>query len=172
MIFFSGFSLKGEKKIFSEYLERYGKNPYVVAGFSYGAIRALEYAVASQKRIDRLILLSPAYFKEVSKAFVKTQMVHYRKDPDAYIEKFLANAASPASFDLDPFRSDSTPEELEELLGYEWPSAHFKTLLARGVKIETFLGGEDRIVDAHKAHRFFKRYTTSYLFKPFGHLLR
>jgi len=36
---------------------------YCVAGFSCGAQQAFEYVYHSKKRIDRLILLSPAFFQ-------------------------------------------------------------------------------------------------------------
>jgi len=79
MIFFSGFSLKNEDEIFFDYLKDVKDNPYVVVGFSYGAIKALEYAVKSQERIDRMILISPAWFCNKSKAFIKTQLLYYKK---------------------------------------------------------------------------------------------
>ena len=172
MIFFSGFSLRDEAEIFGDYLGGYRENPYVVAGFSYGAIKAVEYAALSSKRIDKIILLSPAYFVGKSRGFVKAQLLYFRKDADQYLEKFFQNAAYPSSFDLTPFRKNSSEEELEELLTYPWDDAKLRSLLDRGIRIETYLGGEDRIVDTQKAHLFFRNFSTSYYFKPFGHLLR
>ena len=116
MIFFSGFSLANEEGIFEAYLKRYAENPHVVAGFSYGAIKAVEYALSTDRRIDRLILLSPAYFAGRPESFVKMQCIHYRKNPAAYIEKFFENAAFPASFNLVPFFREATPDDLEKLL--------------------------------------------------------
>ncbi|WP_300362102.1 pimelyl-ACP methyl ester esterase BioV [Hydrogenimonas sp.] len=172
MTFFSGFSLRNEAALFEEYLGEWRQNPYVVAGFSYGAIKAAEYVSHTRKRVDRLLLLSPAYFLGRPKAFKKAQKIHYRKDPEAYLETFLKNAAFPSSLDLKPFLGPSSFEDLESLLDYPWPDTLFETLDEKGVKVETFLGGRDRIVDASAAHDFFRRHTTSYLFKPFGHLLR
>jgi len=96
MIFFSGFSLKNEEELFYDYLKNVKENPYVVAGFSYGAIKALEYTANSSERIDRLILISPAWFCNKSKAFVKTQLLYYKKDANAYIKAFLKNIAYPS----------------------------------------------------------------------------
>ncbi|WP_300365884.1 pimelyl-ACP methyl ester esterase BioV [Hydrogenimonas sp.] len=172
MIYFSGFSLAGESEIFREYLDNVAGNPYVVAGFSYGAIKAVEYACTSTDRIDKIILLSPAYFVGQSPAFIKAQLRYYKKDPVAYIEKFFVNAAYPTSYSLKRYSRMSTVEELEELLFYPWSEEKLLPLIEKGINIETYLGGRDRIVDAEAAHDFFKKYTTSYLFKPFGHLLR
>jgi pimeloyl-ACP methyl ester carboxylesterase len=172
MIFFSGFSLRNEQELFLEYLKGYVGNPYVIAGFSYGAIKALEYTLQTDRRIDKLILLSPAWFKNKSRAFVKTQLIHYRKDPDKYIETFFKNASYPSSTELEPYRASSEIEELEELLTYSWPEEKLQTVVDRKIDIETCLGARDRIVDALSAHDFFKNFSTSYLFKPFGHLLR
>ena len=58
MIFYSGFSLKDDEQFFSDYLL---DQEYVVAGFSYGAIQAFEFALKTDKRIDTLQLFSPAF---------------------------------------------------------------------------------------------------------------
>ncbi|BDY11951.1 pimelyl-ACP methyl ester esterase BioV [Hydrogenimonas cancrithermarum] len=172
MIFFSGFSLRNEQELFVEYLDRYHDNPYVIAGFSYGAIKALEYTLQTGRRIDKLILLSPAWFKNKSRAFVKTQLIHYKKEPDRYVETFLKNASDPSPLGLEPYKGPSKIEELEELLTYPWPEEKLQIVVDKKIDIETYLGGRDRIIDAAAAHDFFKNFSTSYLFKPFGHLLR
>ena len=51
MTYFSGFCLHDEEALFERFLMR---NDFCVAGFSYGAIKALNYALTSQKRIDTL----------------------------------------------------------------------------------------------------------------------
>ena len=58
--YFNGFSLQNEEELFSEYLLQ---SELCVAGFSYGAQKAFEYVYKSKERIDRLILLSPAFFQ-------------------------------------------------------------------------------------------------------------
>ena len=59
MRFYSGFGFWNEKELFKEYLE---EGEFVVAGFSYGAQKALIDAVHTSKRVDKLQLLSPAFF--------------------------------------------------------------------------------------------------------------
>ncbi len=173
MRYFSGFSLSGEKGLFDEIVGPYEKNPYVVAGFSYGAIKALEYAYSCRERVERLVLLSPAYFMGRPKVFVKTQRLYFKKDPSAYLDKFLENAAYPADKNLLlPFVTAGTSQELEELLTYPWPAEKMQEIAARGTVIETYLGARDKIVDAKEAHSFFKNLGDSYLFKQYGHILR
>ncbi|WP_457599641.1 pimelyl-ACP methyl ester esterase BioV [Hydrogenimonas sp.] len=172
MTFFSGFGLEGETALFNEIIGSDADNPYLVAGFSYGAIKALEYVERCDRRVDRLVLLSPAFFKGESRAFVKAQILYFKKDPEAYFETFLTNAAYPADKKLlEPFAVRGSVEELEELLTYEWPEERLDRLLGRGVAIETFLGARDRIVDAGAAHAFFRNFGESWLFKPYGHIL-
>ena len=172
MTFFSGFSLQGEAELFDAYLAPWRDNPYVVAGFSYGAIRAFEHVLASAGRIDRLLLLSPAWFVNKKSAFKRVQLAAFEKSPEAYLERFFENALEPAPFDVTKYRKTGTLRQLEELLHYPWEEAKLEALVKRGVKVEVFLGARDRIVDAPEAHRFFRRYATSWLFKPYGHFLR
>jgi len=172
MIYFSGFSLAGEAELFDEFLADVRENPYTVAGFSYGAQRALEYVVGRTERVDRLLLLSPAWFLDKKRAFIRLQCAAYRKDREAYLKRFLAAAASPSHFDLHPYLSPGGVNELETLLGYPWPEEALRTVRDRGIAVEVYLGAQDRIVDASEAFGFFKRYATAYLFKEYGHLLR
>ena len=46
------------------------ESAYCVAGFSYGAQQAFEYVYHATERIDRLILLSPAFFQTQKPSFV------------------------------------------------------------------------------------------------------
>ena len=62
MLYFNGFSLQNEEEHFKAYLS---DNDLTIAGFSYGAQKAFEYAYHSKERIDRLILLSPAFFQTI-----------------------------------------------------------------------------------------------------------
>ncbi len=173
MRYFSGFGLSGEAKLFDEIIAPYEESPYVVTGFSYGAIKAVEYVYGSSGRVDRLILLSPSYFIGRGRAFVKTQMLYFRKDPSAYLEKFIENAAYPADKSLlSRFCADATDKDLEELLTYPWADEKLREIERRGTLIETYFGAEDRIVDAKAAHDFFKNFGESYLFKEYGHILR
>ena len=71
MKYFNGFSLNGEKELFKEYLI---DSEFSVAGFSYGAIEAFEYVYNGKDRVDRLILLSPAFFKIVKRVLLKPNL--------------------------------------------------------------------------------------------------
>ena len=62
-------------------------------------------------------------------------------------------------------------EELQELLYYEWSEEKLQKLIEKGVKIEVYLGGNDKIIDASKAQEFFKEFATVYYIKEKGHLL-
>jgi pimeloyl-ACP methyl ester carboxylesterase len=172
MIFFSGFSLQDEEELFFDYLKDLKDNPYVVVGFSYGAIKALEFTANSSERIDRLILISPAWFCNRSRAFIRTQLLYFRKDAERYTQTFLKNIAYPANIDLSKYVAPSTLSDLEKLLTYSWPSELFNICKKRDIVIETYLGGKDKIIDAYEAHEFFRQYSESYLFKDVGHILR
>ncbi|BBG65676.1 hypothetical protein NNO_0973 [Hydrogenimonas sp.] len=173
MRYFSGFCLEGESALFDEIIGDSKDNPYVVAGFSFGAIGALEYALSTERRIDRLILLSPSYFVGSQKSFIKAQLFYFKKDSDSYIRKFLENAAYPCGKTLlHPYLKPGSQQELEELLTYEWPAQKLERVSEKGTRIEVYLGAQDRVVDAHRAHTFFKSFGESYLFKDYGHILK
>jgi hypothetical protein len=168
MHFFSGFSLKGEEILFEAYLN---KSDYTVAGFSKGAIEAVEFAKTSTMRIDTLQLISPAYFMEKSDAFKRAQLHYFQKDPDSYIETFLKNVAWPGNRDLSPFVVPEQAEALEKLLTYHWSDETLEVVANRGIQIEVYLGGRDKIIDPAGAERFFKPYATIYTIKNGGHIL-
>lgn len=169
MKYFNGFSLKGEEVFFKEQLI---ENDYTIAGFSYGATKAFEYAYHSKERIDRLILLSPAFFQTEKKSFVRTQLRYYKADKRAYTEQFLKNVAYPSSVKLDDYFKDGTIEELEKLLTYVWDKEKVLELLKRGVIVEAFIGGEDKIIDTEKSFEFFEKLVPTYFTKEVGHLLQ
>ncbi len=165
MRFFSGFCLQGERELFAEFLQ---PNDFTVAGFSYGAIKALEYTLQAPQRIDRLVLLSPAYFANKDAKFKKMQLLFFKKDPESYIRQFLQNVASPSALDMSPYLQPQDSRQLHELLHYDWQKLGD---LDPNLTLEIHLGGKDRIIDAHRAHDFFKRYGESYLHKNLGHIL-
>ena len=169
MNYFNGFSLKGEEVLFKEQLI---DGDYVVAGFSYGAQKAFEYVYSSSKRVDRLILLSPAFFQEEKKSFIKMQLRYFKTNKKSYIENFLNNVASPSSEDLTPFLCEGSIEELEELLSYVWDRDKIQEIIKRGVTIEVFMGDEDKIVNSNKSRAFFSEFATLYYIKGVGHLLK
>jgi hypothetical protein len=168
VIFFSGFSLKGEEELFKEYLNR---SEFCVAGFSYGAIKAFEYVCNSSKRVDTLQLFSPAFFQNNSEKFIRLQLLHYQKDASKYEENFINNCAYPSSIDLKKYFKKSDISSLEELLRYSWDAKRVKKLVDRGVKIEVYLGENDKIINSLEAKEFFKEFSVTYYIKKVGHLL-
>jgi len=169
MKYFNGFSLKNEKAFFSNYLI---DSDYAVAGFSYGAQKALEYVYNSQERIERLILISPAFFQNHKKSFLKTQLRYFKADEESYKKEFLKNVVYPSTIKLDNYVVNGRYEELEALLTYVWEEEKIHNLLKRGIKIEVFMGDNDDIVDVEKSFEFFSALLPVYLFKGKGHLLK
>lgn len=168
MKYFSGFSLYGEERLFSRYLE---EGDYTVAGFSYGAQQAFEAAYHSPQRVEKLILLSPAFFQIEKKSFIRAQLRYFEQDRHSYIKQFIQNVAYPSTLDLSPYLQTGTSEALEALLTYHWKSEQINELLDRGTQIEVFLGAQDKIIQSKEAFDFFSALTTTYLIKEVGHLL-
>lgn len=168
MKFFSGFGFQNEEGLFEPLLIQ---NDYTVAGFSYGAIRAFEYALASLERIDTLQLLSPAFFQNRDAKFKRLQKMGYKKDSQAYMDTFYANVCGECVLDIDSFKAKTTVEDLDVLLEYVWNPEELERVRDKGTRIEVYLGGKDRIVDSQAAHEFFRQYGTSWLLKSAGHLL-
>lgn len=166
--YFNGFSLQGEEALFSEYLT---SDTTCIAGFSYGAQQAFEYAYESKSRIDRIILLSPAFFQTQKTSFVRTQLRYFDADPEAYTEQFLLNAAYPSTCDLSAYLKVGTKEELASLLGYVWDEKKIQEVRDRGTSIEVFLGSDDKIIDVDGAFAFFSELATTYLVKGVGHIV-
>jgi len=168
MKYFNGFSLTKEEALFSEYLDH---SDYTVSGFSYGAQQAFEYAYTSTQRIDKLILLSPAFFQTEKPSFVRTQLRYFKAGEKAYIKQFLENVAYPSQTHLGKYLHIGKKEALESLLSYVWDKQKIKEVLARGTTIEVFLGEEDKIIDSKETLSFFKNIATVYTIKKSGHLL-
>lgn len=169
MKYFNGFSLQNEEKLFEPYLI---DSDYSVAGFSYGAQKAFEYAYQTKERIDRLILLSPAFFQTQKPSFVRAQLRYFEAGQDAYVTQFLANVSYPSELKLSNYLKVGTKEELEALLNYKWDAKKIQEILDRGTTIEVFLGDDDKIIDTQKAFDFFAPLTTTYCIKHVGHLLK
>lgn len=169
MKYFNGFSFQKEKELFAPYLTQ---SEYCIAGFSYGAQQAFEYVHHATERIDRLILISPAFFQTEKPSFVRTQLRYFEAGQEAYVKQFQANAAHPSSFDLSEYLKVGTKEELEALLSYTWDKKKIQEVLDRGTTIEVFLGEDDKIIDAQKAFDFFRPMTTTYFIKHVGHILK
>lgn len=166
--FFSGFSLCNEQKLFEAYLS---KSQYAVIGFSLGAVRAFEYVQNSSDRIDTLQLFSPAYFQDKSEKFKRLQTMSYQKNPEAYEKQFLENIAYPSIHDMKKYFKKDSLESLQKLLEFRWEPSELRKLQKRGINVEVYLGGLDKIIDAQNTYDFFKEYATVYFIKEGGHIL-
>ncbi len=168
MIFFSGFLLQNESELFDRYLEN---REFVVAGFSYGAIKAFEYVLKTNKRVDKLQLFSPAFFQNRDEKFKRLQLISYQKDKISYQNSFYKNIAYPSKKDLTKYKKDSHVEDLKELLYYEWKKESLKRLQEKGIEIEIFLAQNDKIINSLELMEFFKEFGNVYFIKKVGHIL-
>jgi pimeloyl-ACP methyl ester carboxylesterase len=168
MKFFSGFCLQNESHFFDDYLLQ---NDYSVSGFSYGAVKAVQYVLECPERIDTLQLFSPAFFQCKPERYKRLQMSAFAKDAQGYRSQFIINCFSP--YDVKTVdQIEGSSEELNELLEYEWTSEALDALRKRGVRIEIYLGSDDRIIDVQKAYEFFTPYATVTMIKHANHFLQ
>jgi len=171
MLFFNGFSLVREEYLFEEFLN---KSEYCVSGFSYGAIKAFNYAkrqLESGKRVDTLQLISPVFFQTKSAKFKRLQMLAYSKNRLEYIKQFIDSCFYPYEKKIVEYKK-STKDELEELLNYEWNLEELQKLVNQGVKLEVYLGGKDSIIDVEGAREFFLEVATVTYIKDANHFLQ
>lgn len=168
MQFFSGYSLREEVAFFDPFLKH---TSYNVAGFSYGAIRALQFTLEATTRIETLQLFSPAYFCHRSESFKRQQLRGYRVDPSGYLSRFIEHCFAPYMAQEVVITNDG-PEALETLLYFDWPPAALQAVRERGVAIEVYLGGRDAIVDAEAARAFFTAFATVHYLKNANHFLQ
>jgi len=169
-MFFSGFGLKNEFELFDLKL-----NEFDIAGFSYGSIKAFELAyekIKNKKRVNKLILLSPAFFEKKDEKFKRMQLMFFKKDKNTYINNFLKNVIYPADFDIKKYLANANYEDLQKLLYYKWDLDKLKYLKENGVIIEIYLGELDKIIDSFEALKFFKDIAEVYFIKNVGHILK
>jgi len=169
MRYFSGFCLKGENELFDEFI---CKSELCVVGFSYGAQKALEYTLTCKERIDKLQLISPAFFMDKGEKFKKLQTLYFKKNPEQYCHNFLENITYPSTLDIKKYFKQDNLVELEELLSYNWDIDDLNKVKEKGVDIEVYLGSLDKIIDSLHVKNFFKEYATTYYIKNVGHTLR
>ena len=169
MKFYSGFSLRNEAHFFGDSL---ADTDYTVAGFSYGAIKAAEHARDAHERIDLLQLFSPAFFQTKPEKFKRLQMMGYKKDKSAYLKQFTEHCFVPYAVDERLEHTETSADELHELLYYEWKPELLGEIAERGIRIEVYLGGSDAIIDAEGAREFFKPFATVYFIKRANHFLQ
>ena len=166
-LYFSGFSLKNEKDIFEQFIVN---NNFTVNGFSYGAIKAFEYVINSDKRVDKLQLFSPAYFNDKDKKYKRMQLMFFKKDPALYCDKFLNNSGFSTDMKNQYF-SMGTYQDLDQLLNYEWKKENMEIITNRNIKLEVYIGEKDKIIDPQNTLEFFKNYGEVYFLKDAGHIL-
>lgn len=169
MKFFSGFCLANEQELFTPYLNQ---SDFTVAGFSYGAIKAFEYAFTCKERIDTLQLFSPAFFGDKDAKFKKLQTLSFSKNSDLYTQNFMQNIVYPSAFDMQLFFKQGSLEELNELLHYTWNEERLRSLKERGTNIEVYVGEEDAIINALHVKDFFVPFASVYYLKQVGHILK
>jgi len=183
MKFYSGFSLKNERDFFKDYIK---DTKYSACGFSYGAIKAFEYVkeqLACGNRIDTLQLFSPAFFQTKSDKFKRLQTLSYTKSEDKYLTQFidgcfLPHPKSTSSLSLTAHakkeieHTQTTLDELEELLGYEWVLPDLQEIIDKGVSIEVYLGEKDKIIDVVSARELFLEVSTVTYIKDANHFLQ
>jgi pimeloyl-ACP methyl ester carboxylesterase len=169
MIFHSGFSLRNDHIFFEGLLK---ESAYCVAGFSYGAIHAALFAAENDERIDTLQLFSPAFFQTKKESFRRLQMGGYLKDSVAYTEKFIESCFAPCPIKTVELDRDASEEQLHELLYFEWTPDLMKEIRAKGIRIEVYLGLEDRVIDVAGAREFFIPYATVTSIRGANHFLQ
>ena len=169
VIFYSGFSLKNEGSFFERYLEN---SEYTVAGFSYGAIKAAIHASEATKRIDTLQLFSPAFFQTKKESFKRLQMGAFLKSKDEYIENFLVTCFAPYPVHDVKLNHKDNEENLRELLYFEWTNELMESIRSKGIRIEVYLGLEDRVIDVQSAREFFLPYATVTSIQTGNHFLQ
>ncbi len=171
MKFYSGFSLQNEEHFFAHLMQRGEFNLY---GFSYGAIKAYEETkmrLHSFERVDRLVLLSPAFFQTRREAFKKLQLRSFKKDKRSYVENFLANCFAPYA-QQKVMTKEEDVADLRKLLYFEWSRDELLWLKEQGMRVEVYLGGKDQIIDVEGAYEFFKEVADVTLFKEANHFLQ
>ena len=171
MKFYSGFSLQNESYLFDEYIN---SSEYCVCGFSYGAIKAFEYVkeqISLSKRVDTLQLFSPAFFQTKPEKFKKLQLMGYKKSEDAFLNQFINSCFTPYHKKIVQHTS-TVVDELEELLHYEWDVEELKAISDKGITIEVYLGGEDKIIDVESAREFFLQIASVTYIKNANHFLQ
>jgi len=165
MKYFSGFCLQNEQAIFENFT---CKGDFCVVGFSYGAQKALEYVFTCKERVDKLQLISPAFFEDKNEKFKKLQTISFRKNSELYCHNFLKNVTCK---DLSQYFKMGTLKDLEELLYYNWDRNKLQKIVENGTEIEVYLGEKDKIIDSLHVKEFVQEFATVYYIKNKGHIL-
>ncbi len=170
MEYFNGFCLRNEEELLAPFIQ---ERTFDIYGFSYGAIKAFWEAkkrVENFERVDRLVLLSPAFFQTRSEKFKKLQMRMFERESEKYVENFLHNCFAPYKKRHVSYYIASA-QELKELLWHEWSLDELLWLRNRGVAVEVYLGGKDAIIDPVGAYELFKEVADVTFIKDANHFL-
>lgn len=167
--FFSGFCLRNEKEIFSDFII---KNDFTISGFSYGAQKAFEYVLNSKNRVDLLQLFSPAFFQNRDIKYKRLQLLYFEKNEEEYCKNFLLNTSKPNQIDISKYFYKDSKKELEELLFYQWKDHKLEYLKNHNIRLEVYLGENDLIIESKIVKDFFKQYGDVYYIKNVGHTLK
>ncbi|MEA3316253.1 MAG: pimelyl-ACP methyl ester esterase BioV [Campylobacterota bacterium] len=169
-LYYNGFCLDGEKELFKDYII---ENDYTIQGFSYGAIKAFEkvYSMLKEnKRVDLIQLFSPAFFNDKDKKYKRMQLLYFGKDANLYSQNFLKNCGF-SSLNMDRYFKLGSKDELEELLYYEWDKAKLKELIDKNIKVEVYLGKNDKIISFENTFDFFIEFADVYVLNNKGHIV-
>ena len=171
MVFYSGFSLQNDKVFFDSYLDN---SVYSVAGFSYGAQKAflhVKQMIQKKQRVDRLQLISPAFFQAKAERFKKLQLKGYEKDSKLYLKNFIQSCFFPYEVQEIEHNTHSI-KDLEDLLFFKWNIDELVFIKESGVLIEVYLGGKDSVSDVTNAYEFFKEVADITYIKDANHFLQ
>ncbi len=171
MKFYSGFTFKNDENYFKEYINH---SEYSVSGFSYGAIKAFEYVkeqVEKGVRVDSLQLFSPAFFQTKSEKFKRLQTFSFKKDKEGYINSFIHQCFTPYSIKSLDYE-EANIIDLSKLLNYKWLLKELLYLENKNIKIEVYLGGQDKVIDVESAREFFLEVATVTYIKDANHFLQ
>ncbi len=169
MKFFSAFGLKNEQELFRFWLNC---NDFCVAGFSSGAIDALEYTLNSKNRVDRLILISPIFFESIDRDELNKRVKIFKKRYKKFMSEYYKKIDIGSRLDIAKYKTNATLLELENALFYNWSIEKLEKIIKRGTVVEVILSQDDKISDSKYALYFFKDITTTYLIKDVNHLLK
>ena len=88
-----------------------------------------------------------------------------------YLKQFISSCFNPFEKKIVE-HSNTTIDELRELLEYEWNLDDFKELIKRGIIIEVYFGGQDKIIDVNAAKELFLEVATVTYIKDANHFLK
>lgn len=165
--YYRGFAINNDRELLHEWIPT---SQRTVTGFSMGAQSAIEAVYSCQNDIDRVVLISPAFFNDRGGDFAAAQLAAFDSNKEIYLRQFVKNAAYPSKTALQI--GEAWRQELEELLNYRWDTAKLEALRKKGVAIEVILGERDRIVDSVSAKKFFIPFATIFIVNGAGHILQ